>query len=973
MRADLQQHFEFDEYRLDPVEGQLWRGDQAIRLRPKNLEVLCFLASRSEKLVTTDELLEEVWGNVIVSPATVTQSILQLRRALSDSARDPRFIATVPKRGFRFIAKVRLVEHQLYDLPNASSDPAFHEDRLAFVGRDKELNCLLNAYKLAESGQRQIVFVTGEAGLGKTTLVREFLTHLTATTDVNSYWHAVGHCVELSNDGEAYAPIFDILDELARVNPKNLVPTLQRFAPSWVEHLPWLLDSADRPQAPQITQSRMLRELCVALETIAKDRPLILWLEDLHWADTATIDVINLLANRTAEVKLLVIASYRATEAAMTRHPVADVKRTLYQRNLCDEIAPELLTREDIEIYLDRNVGAEIDVNEIGTAMYELSGGNPFFLSLLYKSLFGSDNTLVKLGNSNQEIAQRLRENAATTLRESLELQLSRLDEVDIELLEAASAVGIVFDVPTVAAALGKNPLDVEAVCRRLAGWHFFIVPAAPHHLPDASIAEQYAFHHAVIRQTLYDHIPPIRRRQIHGRVASWLEQAYEGDPNSIATNLAHHFESAGNQPKAITYLMAAAFVCSQLRAYKQSIALYQQALELKTDLPDTEDQQTEVAIRLALMQQETLAFGYGSKRIYSNILQLCELQGLRSEPMNLATVLAAKGRYHHAQADFTIASTTFNEILDLKELPDYHPIVAFAHGSMAMLAVWTAEHELAYREIALAESNAEKLSKLDSELLSTNVLATTLAAKSHLAWLRGFPDQARESAADAVSITEDLPFIHCATLGSQSEILRYCGDAEGVIAVTDRADELRATEGLSTSSLFDLIAAPWSRAKSGELRHGIEQLRLVLVSSNQSGFIVLRTYLLAALAELHLEAKDLVQGRRVLEEAIDFSETHNELAWQSELYRLRGEFSLLEGQVEGARAEFEKALNIASRHGSRSLELRAATSLARLRTEQGFSDEALAFLAPIYDWFTEGFDTHDLREAKTLLDRLRS
>jgi DNA-binding winged helix-turn-helix (wHTH) protein len=293
--------FIFGPFRMDIAGQRLWHEGRAISLRPKSWDVLRYLLERPGLLVTKADLHREVWQNAAVVEDTLTQSIGELRRVLGDDASKPRFIETAHRRGFRFIANV------CAQAPATSADlggsPSTGAQRARFVGRETELNQLHEHLRRARQGVRQLVFITGEAGIGKTTLVDEFLRSPRVRDGGVSVFH--GQCVPLQGPREPYMPILEALERVLR-SPEGapLVPLLQRVAPCWYLQMPSLLLDDERlpPQGetPSRQRERMLREINTFLEEASNQRTVILVLEDLHWTDTATTDVRKRVTDPTA-------------------------------------------------------------------------------------------------------------------------------------------------------------------------------------------------------------------------------------------------------------------------------------------------------------------------------------------------------------------------------------------------------------------------------------------------------------------------------------------------------------------------------------------------------------------------------------------------------------------------------------------------------------------------------------------------
>jgi DNA-binding winged helix-turn-helix (wHTH) protein len=346
----------FGPCRLDPAGALLWRGDEQISLRPKTFEVLCYLIEHSGKLVTKAELLDAVWAEVSVSDTMPAICVAELRKALGDDARHAVFIETVHKRGYRFIAKVTTAasEHSA-KLPPVRLEPA-----PIVVGREDAIARLQEWYNQAANGERRVVFVTGEAGIGKTTLIRAFLNSI----GNNGIHIGRGQCIEQYGAGEPYMPVLEALTRLGQEpGGERLVEILNRLAPAWLAQMPALLGEADRARlqgaAQEVTQKRLLRELTLVLEALAADLPLVLFFEDLHWSDLSTLTLIAAIARRTERARLLIIGTYRTVAMLTTEHPLRTMKLELELHRFCEEHRLQLLRQEDIAAYLTQRFAGD--------------------------------------------------------------------------------------------------------------------------------------------------------------------------------------------------------------------------------------------------------------------------------------------------------------------------------------------------------------------------------------------------------------------------------------------------------------------------------------------------------------------------------------------------------------------------------------------------------------------------------------
>ncbi|MGH7859030.1 MAG: AAA family ATPase, partial [Candidatus Binatia bacterium] len=297
----------FAPFRLDAESGRLWNGASELAIRPKTLAVLCHLTENAGQLVTVGDLAHAVWADSHGSAPLVKGCVRELRKLLDDEPAAPRYIETVGRRGYRFVAAIEPVSTAL------DSSWAGGAAGSTFVGRRTELAELGARLEAALSGRRQILFVSGEAGVGKTTLAGRFLAAAAARHELRA---ARGQCVEHYGPGEPYLPVLQALTTMCRgPGGDRVLDVLGRFAPTWLAQMPALLSEAEqerlRARVAGANRERMLREMCDAVEALAAERPLVVWLDDLHWSDPSTVDLISSLALRAERARFLLLGTYR--------------------------------------------------------------------------------------------------------------------------------------------------------------------------------------------------------------------------------------------------------------------------------------------------------------------------------------------------------------------------------------------------------------------------------------------------------------------------------------------------------------------------------------------------------------------------------------------------------------------------------------------------------------------------------------
>jgi predicted ATPase/DNA-binding winged helix-turn-helix (wHTH) protein len=969
---------EFSQFRLDPTDEQLWRGESPIPLRPKCFQVLQYLVERSGRLVTSAELLDAVWPELAVAPETLTQVIAELRGALGDDARSPVFIQTVHRRGFRFIAAVR---------PSgggrgiaARPVPGRPRNSRWLVGREAELARLGELLLEARAGRRQIAFVTGEPGIGKTSLIRTFLERRADAEADEPAWIAVGKCVELHGEGEAYLPVLEALDRLARdAGAQPVVRCLSRFAPSWLAQLPWLPgpDEAKEIQGSTFgtTPTRMLREFCLAVEALSEERMLVLWLEDLHWSDASTVDLLAALAARSDPARLLVLASYRPVDAAAGSHPVAPLKRSLREQGLCEELRLDPLDEASVRAYLRERLAAEPDP-ALAALIHEQTEGNPLFVVTLVHYLL-SEHLLeeTRTGWKPSASLEALREATPESLGVLVASQLDRLSAEELELLEAGSASGETFPAQAVAAATGRDVEAVEKVCGRLAGWGRFLESAGPSQWPDGSAGERYRFLHAVFRHVIYRRLPAGRRQRLHHRIGERLEDGFGSQSVTIAAELALHFERGGDPERAVEHLVVAATGVRQRSGDREAVAYFEHALTLLAALPESAHRdRRELELRMHLWREVNESVAVSAPAQHASLDRAIELCDRIGDSRSRAYASSYRTRSLIIESELDAAGSGGERRLELASSLGDPVLLAAAHSEIGDIAFYRGEFDRAQREQALCLSALEggdpreplRLLGHDPGTLASGYLGWTR-------WLQGRPDEARRHAGACLARAEagGSPLNRAFALALALLVEQFRRDADAAKALAKSYAELAEEYGLALPYPTVYAVVSWPLAQSGENGAAIAQLREGVAVSRRIGTRQASSHLLAVLAETELGRGCAKEGLATIDEALAFVEETGERFWDAEIHRLEGELRRLAGEDGPAEACFQTALEVASGQGALSLELRAATSLVRLRKDTDRGQEARPLLADVYGRFSEGFDTADLRDAKLLLDSL--
>ena len=493
--------------------------------------------------------------------------------------------------------------------PAEVADPSQLPSQL--VGRADTLAQLRDHLALAMAGDRQTVFVTGEPGIGKTTVVDAFLDELRRGSGVLT---ARGQCLELSGTSEAYLPFLDAFGRLLREPEQSgLVGLLRRYAPTWLRQMPSVVQPNDRAaleaEVRGATRERMLREMAEAIEAISAEQPLVLVLEDLHWSDSSTVDLISALARRREAARVLVIGTYRPGDVVLDRHPLRAVKEDLQVHHLCAERPLHLLHATAVEAFLDARLGAHRLPPALVNLLHERTDGNPLFLVAVLTYLVDRDHlrrddaNVWELTVPFDEIETGVPDN----LRLMVEKQIDRLAPDEQRLLEAASLAGLEFPSTAVAAALDLDDVEVEELCSALVRRCQFIVSRDLATLPDR-IVERFAFTHSIYQQVFHGRVTAARRARMHLRIGERGESIYGRRVAEIAGELAVHFEQARDLPRAVKYLRLAAEKAARRSANQEALACLTRARHLVEafDVPAPAEVRIGLAEQLGLVLRST-------------------------------------------------------------------------------------------------------------------------------------------------------------------------------------------------------------------------------------------------------------------------------------------------------------------------------------------------------------------------------
>jgi predicted ATPase len=512
----------FGDFTVDPVNAQVMRSGVEVPLRPKAFDVLCCLVERRGMLVTKDEILALVWPGVAVGDANLQACLSDVRQALGEDPKSPGFVETVHGRGYRFRAEARGAVSPREAA--ATAVPSGRTAARAIVGREPELHLLARAFDEVTRGRRRAVFISGEAGIGKTSVVESFLADVAAPRHC---WIARGQCVTHFGAEVPYLPVFEALSMLAGESSEQVLPVLRSSAPTWLGQMIGVTTLRERAQLARVTAAasgeRLMREFAEAIEALARDRPVVLWLDDLHDCDTSTLQLLGYLVRRVVPARVLIIGSHRPTVAEARGGPLRRIALELRERSLSREVLLGGLGVAAVDEYLRARLPLALDgaLAVLAQRVHARTEGHPLFVVHLTDELvchgdvWGTDSLHTRVTAIPH------------TLEEMLRAQLGVLPERDREILDAASVAGVRFAVQTIDAVCGGAALDVESVLERLGRAQRFVEPDGIETWPDGTRAVMYRFRHALQQEVAYRQLATLRRESLHQRIAKHREQTH--------------------------------------------------------------------------------------------------------------------------------------------------------------------------------------------------------------------------------------------------------------------------------------------------------------------------------------------------------------------------------------------------------------------------------------------------------------
>jgi len=913
-------------FRIDPEAQVLWRDGVQVQVRPRTWAVLRHLVEHPGVLIAKDDLLDAVWGDVSVTEATLSQSIRELREALNDDAKTPRFIATVHRRGFRFLGGIRIAAG-----PQNTSAESRRGGPSAglLVGRSDALDRLHLSLSEACAGTRRLVLVSGEPGIGKTTLAVSFVGSLGSVVAVGR-----GGCVSELGDVEPFFPILEAIRDLARGPHRAVVTeTLRQDAPPWLREMLGLAVASAGPHAgdERASPARMLLKLSRAIEALARETPVVLLLEDLHWADQATLDLLKVLAHGSEASRLLVLATYRPSEAVLRGGRLDRLQSELSRDPRVVRLPLPPLSADDCDSFLRCRFGGALPPDGLATLLHTHTEGNPLFLvtavdHLRAQGWLQDEDDRLTLRGSLDTLDAAL----PKSLVALVEHETRGLSPAEARVLEAGSVAGTEFSVQEVAAALESDVEEVERCLEGLASSQRFVRSVGAEPWPDDTVGSRWRFVHALHRRALLDRVSAARLQRWHQRIGERLELGWAARRDEIVTRLATHFEASRDRVRALEYLDEAARVAERRSAPADAKDFLSRTLRQLLERGENRaDRTREIQLRVRIATAINAMEGYASAELREHLreaIELCGAPGYERFRFRLGFALVAS----------CLDANDPRVKEHLRALTDQAAALA-SSSALALCEVLTGVEAILagrFRDAAHLERFLDAGIRIDEDLYvgsHSSVVVPVWAALRRCAL--GDAEEARRMSDEALRRARNLP-------DKLNEAFALYGAAQ--IAAWDRdRDRLEALALRSAALTREYGYRHWG----GMVQFLLRRLQ-VLQDDRPGGFEALkgladevglcsprpRAAVCLGLAEAALRERRFGEGFALVEAGIAAIGSGFARSGHSELLRVRAALRRGAGEApERVREDLEAALAIATQQGAGAYVERVSADLAEL------------------------------------------
>ena len=854
----------------------------------------------------------------------------------------------------------------------ASRFEASRGDQLTpLVGREQEIGLLLDRWELARAGEGQVVLLSGEPGIGKSRMLRAFRERLGEGIDIALQYQ----CSPYYTNTALY-PIIDHLErglgfQRGESNEQKLDKLEQRLIkqlggnPTQCYLIGELLSLSCEVRygklnlSPQRQKDDTLHALTEIIAVIANQQATVVLFEDLHWADPTTLEVLNILIDRTESLPVLVLLAYRP-----------EFQPPWLARAHVTPVGVTRLSRKQSASIVLRVAGGKPLPSDLVAQIVDKTDGVPLFLEELSKAVLESDMLLDK-GDRYDYSGSVSKMAIPATLHDSLMARLDRLIPVK-EVAQVGAALGREFSYELLSAVAPMQEPDLTAALNKLVQSELVFRRGAP---PN----QTYVFKHALVQDAAYDSMLKSKRQQLHAQIAEAIRQRFPHQAETEPELLAHHYTAAGRHQASIPYWQQAGELAQKRVALPEAIHHFKQGLVNVSLLPKSiERDRHELELRALLGMAIVYMHGYAHPKVFETLEPALHLDQSSDGGHYTLRILWGLWVYELCTGRVEASLPRAETLLGVSEQRNDDAMRIVGHWAAANSYYFLGKFKDSFRhcEGILSRYKSDRDRHI-ADIVNHDPKTIALAYAAACQWALGFPDRALASAREAIANAQarahafDICWVHAFTT---FWIFKQTGDQASVEASLEQGLKLASEQGLV---FFSQLWYPITRAdlfhQSGRVAEACSLFKDGIPRWLEMGFVIGAPTNKTSYAECLITCGDVNSALLLVNESLEQIERTNwgERIWLSNVLRVKALALEASGKVDQAEATFLEALNVAREQGAKSWELRAAMSLARLWSQQGKHKEALELLKPVYDWFTEGFDTKDLKEAKDLLEEL--